>query len=193
MRAGPRPRGSRQVRGPRRLRLEGPQAGARPAPSRRPAAAASTCWPAPSSTGSPAAFSVHHLTTLGRELEALGIDLVVLISRSTRAHPRAGSSSTCSAASRSLSVISAGSGPSPACARPSVAGSRSDDLESQRQPTVWPSRPSAPDGATVTDLAQRLCVSRATVGRLLAAEGLSKRVAAGEPKTAGISQGEIGA
>jgi len=45
----------------------------------------------------------------------------------------------------------------------------------------------------VTDLAQRLGVSRATVGRLLAAEGLTKKVAAGEPKTAGISQGEIGA
>ncbi len=140
------------------------------------------------------ARSVHHLTTLGRELEALGVDLVVLdqaIDTSTPAGRllfhvlgsiaeferdliRERTSAGMRAARRKGARIG----------RPRVAAA-SDRMALASLRTGWR------DGRTVSDLAAHLDVSRATVRRLLAAEGLAKRVPESEAESAAESRGDL--
>src|SRR5215472_16831834 len=136
------------------------------------------------------ARSVHHLTSLGRELEVLGIDLVVLdqaidtstpsgrllfhvlgsIAEFERDLIRERTSAGLRAAKRRGARIG----------RPGVTVDRVVLVQGVRA------------GSTVTELARRLDVSRATVRRLLAADGLvAKKVAADGAKSAADSRAAV--
>jgi len=140
------------------------------------------------------ARSVHHLTALARELEALGIGLVVLdqaidtttpsgrllfhvlgsIAEFERDLIRERTAAGMQAARRKGAKIG----------RPRVAAA-TDRMALAALRSGWR------DGRTVSDLAQHLEVSRATVRRLLAAEGLAKKVSEGEPESAAESRGDL--
>src|SRR5215472_1752789 len=136
------------------------------------------------------ARSVHHLTSLGRELEALGIDLVVLdqaidtstpsgrllfhvlgsIAEFERDLTRERTAAGMRAARRRGAKIG----------RPEAAVNHLELVRGIRS------------GASVSDLARRLGVARSTVRKLVVGE-VAKRVSPSEPKTAMVARVDLDA
>ena len=131
------------------------------------------------------ARSVHHLTTLGLELDAVGIDLVVLDQAIDTTTP----------SGRLLFYML---GAIAEFERDLIRDRTAAGMKAARRRGKHLGRPRAVvdrvalvqglrSGAPIAELARRLGVSRATV-RKLAAEAVAKRVCNGESKTALISR-----
>jgi len=136
------------------------------------------------------ARSVHHLTSLSRELEALGIDLVVLDQSIDTSTPAGrllfhvlGSIAEFERdliRERTAAGMRAAKRRGAKIGRPKVAFERAGLVQGIRA------------GVSVSELARRLSVSETTARRLVAAE-LAKMVSAGDLKTATVTRVDSGA
>jgi DNA invertase Pin-like site-specific DNA recombinase len=136
------------------------------------------------------ARSVHHLTSLGRELEALGIDLVVLDQ----------SIDTSTPAGRLLFHVL---GSIAEFERDLIRERTAAGMRAAKRRGARIGRPEATvdrlaliqgirSGATVAALARQLGVARSTVRRLVTDE-VAKKVAVSERKTAAVARVDLGA
>jgi len=136
------------------------------------------------------ARSVHHLTSLGRELEALGIDLVVLDQ----------SIDTSTPSGRLLFHVL---GSIAEFERDLIRERTAAGMRAARRRGARIGRPEAAvdrlalvqgirAGASISTLARRLGVARSTVRKLVAGE-VAKRVAVGESKPSIVARVDLGA
>jgi DNA invertase Pin-like site-specific DNA recombinase len=135
------------------------------------------------------ARSVHHLTSLGRELEALGIDLVVLDQSIDTSTPAGrllfhvlGSIAEFERdliRERTAAGMRAAKRRGARIGRPEAAVDRLALVQGIRA------------GVSVSALARRLGIARSTVRKLVSGE-VAKRVAVGESKNVGAARGGLG-